>query len=209
MTRTLIGTLLCLLCSCLQGQEEIREITSEFIATIDGREVRLPSGSEKIVEINGKRVSMVVRESPTKKFDNGEISFQFPSGHATAKGGVAPVTRWSFRKGISVLLVARLPSGEAQSLEEEMIARLYEQFGKEKCKAEKLTTSLGKEKLEGTRLVVPVLRKELIQETLRFSTSDADYLVVIQSIPSQMQSDQTDFLAIKELLKATFAVTRK
>jgi hypothetical protein len=150
--------------------------------------------------VDGCKLSLAAREKPEKTFNDGNLSFAFPSTHAVSKEVEAGITTWTLDGQDNVLILLRVGGADSKETARETVAALKAQYGAG-AKQSDCRLALGKESVAGKRLTARLAGETINQEIYEFTAANAGYLIIQDS--GETTSRETR--EVKKLLRETFS----
>ena len=176
------------------------EVTESYEVTISGQKIIVDSETTTNAVVDGKKLSIRVRELLFKKFDDGNISFMFPARHAVEKKQVAGDTSWTLDGQDNIIMIHRVKDADFAKT---VLKELKSEYGQD-SKVEDCQCWFGSKKISGQKITAKFAGQKVVQEFFNLpssSSSSVNYVFVIQD-SNETESDETRM--VKRKLKETF-----
>ncbi|MGH1385666.1 hypothetical protein [Kordia sp.] len=156
-----------------------KEPKAGLIVTINGKKHTISEG--ETIKQNGTTVSVKIADSRT--FNNGTISFSYPSNLGFEYEEDFGYKNWMFDGNNFVIMFFEIMQGSSfDSFVNEIAGR----YGRENCKIEKTSMSLGGRELYGKRINVNLMGEKLTQDFLEIPMKDGKTrILAFQDSPNE------------------------
>lgn len=179
-----------------------REVTESYDVTIDGKKFSVTGGAVTNLTVGDKKVAIGVERAKFKRFDDGKVSFLFPSDFSVEKDDDSGMTMWSLDGNSSVIMLYQLPKEiEADEFAENVVKDLMKTYGKG-AKLEKCERQLGAKTVKGKRIEAKFAGESIVQEVYDISEGSAKYTLMIQDDPEKTEEAKL----VGSKLKETFQI---
>jgi len=140
---------------------------SIFQININSQQYTLVEGDELILDDKIDKTKISVKLLDFKKFDNGDISFDYPSNFSFESEESEGYKNWNFDGNDYVISVFEI---EGETTVKDFIDSMIEQFGKENCSTKDIQIELGNKKLNGIKLKVELAGEKIVIDWLKIET---------------------------------------
>ncbi|MBC8753410.1 hypothetical protein H2O64_01925 [Kordia sp. YSTF-M3] len=142
-----------------QKSDPTKEPKAGIVITINGKEHKVSEGDE--VKQDGATVSVALAKS--KRFNNGTISFDYPTSFGFEYEESFGYKNWTFDGNNFVIMYFEV--AEENTLDS-FVDEIAGRFGKGNCTIEKTSLTLGGRKLLGKRINVNLMGEKLTLDLL-------------------------------------------
>lgn len=143
------------------------ESKSIFELKINSEKYTLIEGDELILDSKLKKPKISIKLLDLKKFNNGNISFDYPSNFSFEFEESEGYKNWTFDGNDYAIMIFDI-DGETEVID--FINNMISQFGKEKCKTENVQIEIGNRKLDGIKLSVELAGQNLTIDFLQYES---------------------------------------
>jgi hypothetical protein len=150
--------------------------------------------------VDGCKLSLAAREKPEKTFNDGNLSFAFPSTHAVSKEVEAGVTTWTLDGQDNVLILLRMEGADFKEVAQETVAALKAQYGAG-AKQSNCRLALGTESVPGKRITAQFADETINQEIYELNAANGGYILILQD---SGETTSLETREVKKLLRETF-----
>jgi len=166
---TIVLLLLCNVLSFAQNNKKKNfETKSMFEVQVDSKKYKLEEGDELDIEGELKNPKISVKLLDFKKFNAGNLLFEYPSNFSFEIEKSEGYKNWTLDGNNYVIMIFDI-DGESQV--KDFIDNMIGQFGKEKCKTKEIKSRLGEKVLSGIQLYVELAGQKLTVDFYEYSTS--------------------------------------
>jgi len=148
-----------------QKSDPTKEPKAGIVVTINGKEHNVSEGEE--IKQNGTTVSVALAK--VKTFDNGTISFDYPTSFGFEYEESFGYKNWTFDGNNFVIMYFEI--GEENTLDS-FVDEISGRFGKRNCTIEATSLQLGKKELSGKRINVNLMGEKLTLDLLEIKMKD-------------------------------------
>ncbi|WP_420572150.1 hypothetical protein [Kordia sp.] len=153
-----------------QKGDSSKEPKAGMVVTINGKDYKISEGEE--IRRDGNTISVTLANSKT--FDNGTISFDYPTSFGFEYESSFGYKNWTFDGNNYVIMYFEIAVGTLDSFVDEISGR----FGKSNCKIEKTSLQLGSRKLKGKRINVNLMGEKLTLDLLEIKMKDGKTRII-------------------------------
>ena len=154
-----------------QKSDPTKEPKAAIIVKINGKEHTVSEGDE--IKQDGTTVSVTL--SASKTFNNGTISFEYPTSFAFEYEESIGYKNWTFDGNNFVIMYFEI--SEENTLDS-FVDEISGRFGKSNCKIEQKTLQLGKRELNGKRINVNLMGEKLTLDLLEIKMKDGQTRII-------------------------------
>ena len=144
-----------------------KDSKSIFQININSQQYTLVEGDELMLDDKIDKTKISVKLLDFKKFDNGSISFDYPSNFSFESEESEGYKDWNFDGNNYVISIFEIEGGTTVK---DFIDNMIEQFGEENCETENIQIELGNKKLNGIKLKVSLAGEKIIIDWLKIET---------------------------------------
>lgn len=193
----LIAISLMLACSAASAGE----VTESYDVSVDGKKFTI-DGAVTNLTVGSKNVAIGVQRSKFKKFDDGTLSFLFPSDHAVkAEKEADGMASWTLDGQDTVIMVHRLKDMDAQTFVKDVLNSMLETYGKS-AKVEDCQKQFGPNLVKGKRINATLAGESITQDIFSFPGAPTGYVLVIQ----EGEKNSPEARLVNEKLKESFKI---
>lgn len=189
-----------LLLACLSFVAEAGEVTTTYEVALNGQQFLVEANVATNVLVEGREWKLSVREKPERTFNDGDISFAFPSTHALTKEVDSGITTWTLDGEDSVLILIKLKGSDASGVANETVKSLLKKYGA-KSKQLNCQVMIGRETLSGKKVTALLVGETITQEVYAMKAGPNGYVLIIQN---SGETESNESRKVKALLKDTF-----
>ena len=177
------------------------EVTSYYEVTLNDQKVTVAGGATTNVVVGEKRVRVGARETEFKKFNDGNISFLFPAGHAVQKEDDPAFTSWTLDGQDNVMMIYRLKELDASEFCGNLKRELEKKYGRA-TRSVACECSFGTNVLKGTRITARLIGETIVQEVYSLPACKGEYVFLIQD---SGETPTPEARLVRDKLKETFS----
>jgi len=153
-----------------QKSDATKAPKADLIVTINGKDYKVSEGEE--IQKDGNTISAKLADFKT--FDNGSISFEYPTHFAFEYESSFGYKNWTFDGNNFVIMNFEIIAGTLDSFVEEITGR----FGRSNCTIEKTSLKLGDRTLKGKRINVNLMGEKLVLDLLGINMEDGKTRII-------------------------------
>ena len=176
---------------------EQSDVSESYEITLGGQKIIADSGVSTNIVVDGKKLAVSVQGLPFKKFDDGDISFMFPTRHAVEKEQTETDTTWTLDGQDNVITVHKVND---MNLADNLVAELKRGYGKG-TKVDKCQCWFGSNKINGQKISAKLAGQTIVQEIYNLPGSTNNYVFIIQN---GSEDEIAETRMVKRKLKETF-----
>lgn len=154
-----------------QKLDPTKEPKAGIVITINGKEYKVSEGDE--VTQDGTTVSVSLAKAKT--FDNGTISFEYPTSFGFEYEESFGYKNWTLDGNNFVIMYFEI--AEENTLDS-FVDEISGRFGKSNCRIEQTTLQLGKKELSGKRINVNLMGEKLTLDLLEIKMKDSQTRII-------------------------------
>ncbi len=154
-----------------QKSDPTKEPKAGIVITINGKEHAVSEG-EKVTQ-DGTTVSVSL--ATAKKFNNGTISFDYPTSFGFEYEESYGYKNWTFDGNNFVIMYFEI--AEENTLDS-FVDEISGRFGKSNCTIEKTTLQLGERELLGKRINVNLMGEKLTLDLLEIKMKEGQTRII-------------------------------
>ena len=161
-----------------------KEPKAGMVVTVNGKKHNISEGEE--INQDGNTISVALASS--KRFNNGAISFEYPTSFGFEYEASFGYKNWTFDGNNFVIMYFEIASGTLDSFVDEIAGR----FGKKNCKIERTSLQLGSRELEGKRINVNLMGEKLTLDLLEIKLKDGKTRIIAFQDSNDEYGNPTD-----------------
>src|SRR5688500_12277119 len=164
--RISILSILPVLCSALGAVSaaDPKEISTRYEVELNGKKTVVDTSGSKI-RVGNKSYPIAIRQLETKSFNDGQISFDFPSRLSSSKEVEDELWTWDFNGDHVYFAVFRPDKEHSKAFSESYVDSLKKTYPAETpVKSSGVTLHLGARQISGTRFELTLVGQNIVQE---------------------------------------------
>ncbi len=171
---------------------------------IEGQELQLLDGERGALEIDGRRVAVRARVSPTRRFVGGGVSFEFPRAMSFEHEGDGAIDLWNLDGGDCVVHVQANSGGDPQELLGIYLAAARDAMHPEAEDPAAIEIDLGGTLHPGLRLEVELAGHRQHFSGVALQVGQRPVLLILQDSAPRLRRPSPEARKLLELLASTF-----
>ncbi|MEM6717931.1 MAG: hypothetical protein AAF611_01315 [Bacteroidota bacterium] len=153
-----------------QQANDTKAPKTNFVVTINGRDYKVSEGEK--IQKDGNTISVKVSEFKT--FDNGSISYEYPTHFGFEYESSFGYKNWTFDGNNFVIMNFEIVAGTLDLFVDEIVGR----FGKSNCTIKRTSMKLGSRTLKGKRINVELMGEKLTLDMLEIKMGDGKTRII-------------------------------
>ena len=145
------------------------EPKAAFEVILNQKKFRVSADEELKLDSMPAKISLKIRQLPTKLFNNLSISFEYPGSMSYEFQQDYGLKFWTLSGNNLVLMVFEL---DTKSTLDQIVSESVKKFGKKNCTVEEIQRTLGGHTWKGQKITVTLAGTQLTQEYLDIPLND-------------------------------------
>lgn len=203
--RNLLTLCLCLATSGLHFGRTVRQDPPlRLTVEIDGRELILRDGERGELDLGAMRVAVRVKVDPTRRFEGGGVSFEFPRAMAYAHEGDEHTDLWSLDGNDCIVHVQAYAGGDPNDLLGIYLNAFRDTYSPQAETPVAIELDLGGTKFPGRSLDFEVAGHRQRISAVALEVAGRPVVLVLQDTAPRLRRPSTEARELLDLWASTF-----
>jgi uncharacterized lipoprotein YehR (DUF1307 family) len=189
------------------GADESKEPSLNYVLNINGQNYPISPGKELEIKGTFKDPKVTLQVSNTRLFAYEGVQFMYPgyfTWEAETKGDTNK--NWTLSGTDFKIMYFVLPK---EATLDDYVNGIVKEFGKKKCRTEKISRQLGETVYDGKRIISKIINTGIITDVFLLSQEEKTRLLVLQDTAPEDNGNEDETQLASKLLTETFKVDKE